>query len=473
MAKTTAPENLSTSKDQVSREEADRFDFDKYLVRLMWDEPFYAHVLREINKKSSYAVPTAGVAVKDGHTYLYWNPQFVATLQRDEGADKIIGLNIHECLHLVLDHCTGRRPDDDKLALTWNYATDLSINCQIPVDKLPSCGIWPGKEFEPVSDEVRARIGDERADKFDALSKLLESLPPHLSAEEYFSILLKDENASDVLQPNGDEGDAGESGDGPGAPGNGNGSASSDGYGSGMPGGMDDHNDWGEMTEEDRATAKAQIKQAMKDAARSCDAKGSWGSVPAETRELIRKMCSNEIPWQSLIKKFVGMTQRSTRRTSWGKLNKKNPMLVPGSRRSVTASFAVYIDQSGSVGNDELEMLFAELATFAKKTEFTTFHFDTSIDEDSETVWKKGRTPQAHRTRCGGTCFNAVVEHANKNKHRFDGVFILTDGYAPRPKPCRLKVGWVITPSGTTEDWMAGSRNFVIHMKEEKKTRAA
>ena len=148
-------------------------------------------------------------------------------------------------------------------------------------------------------------------------------------------------------------------------------------------------------------------------------------------------------------------------------------MLVPGSKRSMTASIAVYIDQSGSVGNDELEMLFAELGSLAKKTEFTTFHFDTSIDENSETVWKKGRTPQAHRTRCGGTCFNAVVNHANKNKHRFDGILILTDGYAPKPDPCRMKVGWVITPGGTTESWMQGTRNFIIKMKEERKSRAA
>ena len=467
-SETTTADIPQSERYSATDAEAAAFDMDRYMVRLMWDEPFYAKVLRGINKKRTMQIPTAGVAVKDGYVHYLWNPYFAASLEKDEGPDKIIGLAIHECLHLAYDHCTTRRREDHPRI--FNYAADLAINCQIPVTKLPSCGIWPGKEFEPVKEEIREKIGEERAAKFDALSRLIESMPLFLSAEEYFALLMQDPDAKDAIE--GEPGENGAEGQGPGQPGNGQ-PGDGEGYGSGMPGGMDDHDAWGDMSEEDKAVAKAEIKQAMADAAKECDQKGSWGSVPAETRAEIRRMIANDIPWQSVLKKFVGMSRRSVRRTSWSKINKKNPMLVPGSRRSMTASIAVYIDQSGSVGNDELEMLFAELGSLAKKTEFTTFHFDTSIDEDSETVWKKGRTPQAHRTRCGGTCFNSVVQHANKNKHRFDGILILTDGYAPKPEPCRLKIGWVITPGGTTEPWMQGTRNFVIPMKEERKSRAA
>ena len=455
--KANTAETPTEERYSATEAEAAAFDMDRYMVRLMWDEPFYAKVLRGINKKKTDQIPTAGVAVVDGQVTYFWNPMFVASLEKDEGSDKIIGLTIHECLHLAYDHCTDRAHKDHPRV--WNYATDLAINCQIPLDKLPSCGIWPGKEFEPVKEEIREKIGEERAAKFDALSRLIADLDQHLSAEEYFTILMSDKDIQEAIEGNQSS-----------QPGEGMGE---DGFGSGMPGSMDDHGAWGDMSEEDQAVAKAQIKQAMAEAAKECDTKGSWGSVPAETRAEIRRMIANDIPWQAVLKKFVGMSRRSVRRTSWGKINKKNPMLVPGSKRSMTASIAVYIDQSGSVGNNELEMLFAELGSLAKKTEFTTFHFDTSIDENSETVWKKGRTPQAHRTRCGGTCFDAVVEHANKNKHRFDGILILTDGYAPKPSPCRMKVGWVITPSGTTEPWMQGTRNFVIKMKEERKSRAA
>jgi predicted metal-dependent peptidase len=467
--KANTAETPTDERYSCTQAEADAFDMDRYLVRLMWDEPFYARLMRGINKKRTTQIPTAGVAVTDGYVTYYWNPWFVASLEKDEGAPKVIGLAVHECLHLAYSHCTTRMHKDH--ARLWNYATDLAINCQIPVDKLPSCGIWPGKEFKPVSDEIRAKVGDDRANKFDALSQLIADLPLFLAAEEYFTLLMQNQDARDAVEGEpGEQGGEGQPGDGQagqGQPGDG------EGYGSGMPSGMDDHDAWGDMNEEDKAVAEAQIKQAMGEAAKECDQKGSWGSVPAETRADIRRMIANEIPWQSVLKKFVGMTRRAVRRTSWSKINKKNPMLVPGSRRSHTASIACYIDQSGSVGEAELEMLFAELGSLAKKTEFTTFHFDTSIDLDSETVWKKGRIPQAHRTRCGGTCFDSVIEHANKNKHKFDGILILTDGYAPKPKPCRVKIGWVITTCGTVESWMQGTRNFVIKMKEERKSRAA
>jgi predicted metal-dependent peptidase len=467
-ADTNTADIPTSERYSATEAEGAAFDMDRYMVRLMWDEPFYAKILRGINKKRTKQIPTAGVAVIDGYVHYLWNDRFVASLEKDEGAPKIIGLAIHECLHLAYDHCTTRRRDD--YPRVSNYAADLAINCQIPIEKLPSCGIWPGKKFVAVKPEIREKIGEERALKYDALSKLIESMPLFLSMEQYFALLMNDADAKSAI-----EGEPGEEGAPGGAPGEGTAGdgTGEDGFGSGMPGGMDDHGAWGDMSEEDKAVAQAEIRKAMADAAKDCDQKGSWGSVPAETRAEIRRMIANEVPWQSVLKKFVGQSRRSVRRTSWGKINKKNPMLVPGSKRSMTASIAVYIDQSGSVGNDELEMLFAELGSLAKKTEFTTFHFDTSIDEKSETVWKKGRTPQAHRTRCGGTCFDAVVKHANKNKHRFDGILILTDGYAPKPSPCRMKVGWVITPGGTTEPWMKGTRNFVIKMKEERKSRAA
>lgn len=106
----------------------------------------------------------------------------------------------------------------------------------------------------------------------------------------------------------------------------------------------------------------------------------------------------------------------------------------------------MYIDQSGSVGDKELELAFGELRSLAKRTEFTTFHFDTEVDEKSETLWKKNRCPAASRTRFGGTDFDCVTKHANKNRNRFDGYIIITDGEAPKPKPSKLKRCWMITP---------------------------
>ena len=116
-------------------------------------------------------------------------------------------------------------------------------------------------------------------------------------------------------------------------------------------------------------------------------------------------------------------------------------------------------------------MLFANLRTLAKHTQFVTYHFDTEVDESSETEWRGGKTPSTLRTRCGGTCFTAPTKHANKNRHRFDGFLILTDGEASEPPPSRMKRGWIIIP-GRDLLFTPSKRDYVMKMKEAKKAAA-
>ena len=51
------------------------------------------------------------------------------------------------------------------------------------------------------------------------------------------------------------------------------------------------------------------------------------------------------------------------------------------------------------------------------------------------------------RVRGGGTDFNAPTRFANdpKNRGRWDGVLILTDGEAAAPGPSRIRRGYVIS----------------------------
>ena len=102
-----------------------------------------------------------------------------------------------------------------------------------------------------------------------------------------------------------------------------------------------------------------------------------------------------------------------------------------------------------------------------RHTEFTLYNFDTEVDESSERVWRGNKAPGMERTRCGGTCFKAPTVHANKNRSKFDGYLILTDGECSDPGPSRLKRGWVITP-GRKLYFDASKRDFVISMKQPK-----
>jgi predicted metal-dependent peptidase len=436
--------DLGNSHYSATVAEAAKFDLEPHLVRLMWDEPFYSKVLRGISKIKTEEIPTAGVAIRDGKVQFYWNPRFCASIIKDGGADKIKGLSIHECLHLVFDHCVGRKKDPHVI---WNYATDCAINSLIPRSYLPDGGIVPGEAFTLLTEVQKEKMTDERIESYERLSSFIASLPLGLASEEYFALFMREKDIVKDLEEQ-EKGGKGQPGDG---------------EGPGLPGLLDDHDGWDTLSEEDRELVKGKIKQAIKDAAMDCDSKGSWGSVGSETRQMIREMICKDIPWKSLIKQFLGMSRRAERSTSRMRLNKKYPGIHSGFKRGYTASIAVYIDQSGSVSNEELELLFGCLRDLAKRTEFTTFHFDTEVDPDSETVWKGGRTPSTHRTRSGGTCFIAPTIHVNRRKSEFDGCIILTDGYAPTPGPSRVRRAWIITTEGD-HDFSCGSET-VIKMK--------
>lgn len=422
-----------------SEEEAQNFNLSPHLVRMMLEEPFYTGVLRSVNFEKTDAIPTAGVLAKDGDINMWWNPRFVAGLT----SLQVKGLLKHEAMHLALEHTTSRRMTPH---IIHNYATDLAINSDIPEIELPEGGLIPGQAFKELAEEDKIKMGPEAVARYERVSSKIESFPKGESSEWYFTKLMEDPEVAKDIQ-DGNEGSPGD-----GVP--------------GLPGGMDDHEGWGDLSDEEKELVKGKIKQAVADAVKDCDSSGRWGSVGSSMRSTLREMVANDVDWRSVLKKFCGLSRRGTRSTSWTRLNRKYAGLTPGVKRGYTSSIAVYIDQSGSVGNDALELAFANLRNLAKRTEFTTFHFDTEVDKKSETVWKRKNVP-AHRTRCGGTDFECVTKHANKNSNRFDGYIIITDGEAAKPSTSRLKRGWLIIP-GRQLMFNADNRDFVMSMKPNK-----
>jgi predicted metal-dependent peptidase len=448
--------------NRATEAEAARFELDPHLVRLMWDEPFFSKVLRTVTKVKTNAIPTAGVLAKDGDIKMWWNPAFLAGLT----ANQVKGLLKHECYHLVFEHTTTRRHDPH---IVWNYATDLAINSLIPEDELPDGGLIPGKEFKALSDENRAAMGEDAAKRYEAVSAKIASFEKGWASEVYFAKLMEDPDVREGIEGGNKvkgkslgqalaDGDVKVDADGNLVDRDGNPVEL-------MPGATDDHDGWDKLSEEERELIKGKVKKALEGAIKDCDRTGKWGSISGETRSTLREMVRKDIDWKTLLKSFCGMMRRSDRTSNIRRLNRKYPGIHPGSQKGYTSSIAVYIDQSGSVSDEWLELLFANLRTLAKHTEFVTFHFDTEVDVKSEETWRGGKTPSATRTRCGGTCFKAPTVHANKNKKRFDGFLILTDGCAPDPGPTRLKRGWVITPTCDLA-FSPSPRDVVCKMKE-------
>ena len=459
--------NENTATDGAGIQFADEavakaFRLQPHVVAMLLEEPFYGKILRILSKIPTDRIRTAGVLAKDGDIKMWFNKAFMAALS----GKHVRGVLKHECLHLVLEHTTTRKFEPH---IIWNYSTDLAINSHLE-GELPDFGLFPGKAFKELTDEDKERMGAEAVKRYELVSAKVASFPKGQAAEWYFARLMEDKEVADAIQdPNPGQGE-GEDGqqDGDGQPGDGQ-PGQGQGNGPAMPGTLDDHGGWGEgMSDEDKEFVKAKIKQAASDAAKECDSKGSWGSVPAELRRQIKAALVSEVPWQKILDRFCGYSNRANRTTSYSRYHMSYGRMAPGAKRDYTSNVAAYIDQSGSVSDAELALCFGELANLAKKTEFTTFHFDTEVDVDSEKKWKRKGNP-AHRTRGGGTCFTAPSKHAVKNKRRFDGYIILTDGYASDPGPSKLPRAWVITPDGAVQDWMTNYKtDTIVKMKWPK-----
>jgi predicted metal-dependent peptidase len=399
------------------------FDLKLHAYRLLMDEPFFAALSRKIEKRASNAIPTAGVRVDPDTAQfeMIYNPDFFAKLPEEH----VRGVLKHEFYHLIFEHVTSRKPEGVNHK-AWNIAADLAINSHL-VGELPEMACMPG--VGPFAD-----------------------LPLHQTAEWYLANLPKKEDGE------GGEG-SGESGEG--EPGEGEPGDSS----GGEPGSFDDHSGWSEDADspEQQAAnqmAKERLKNAMKEAAKEASQSNKgWGSMSAEVKESILKKLESKVDWRKVLRYFIKTSQRASRRSSVKRINKRYAYIHPGKKVQRQAKIAIAIDQSGSVSDEMLSAFFGELNGLAKLAEFTVVPFDTQVDPSKVYVWKKGQSKPAERVLHGGTCFNAPTEYVNANS--FDGVIILTDMEAPKPKSCRAQRMWMTDERGAARPYFKTNEKVI------------
>jgi predicted metal-dependent peptidase len=421
--------NKAYKKSKVSKEKMKSFSLSSHMVNFLWNEPFYSRILRSLNKIETETIPTAGVSTKDGDITLYWNREFLAGLSKEN----MIGLLKHECLHLVFGHTTERKKEPH---LIWNYATDLAINSTIPERELPEGGLIPGKKLflEP---EQLSEMSQEEINTFEEISELIASLPRNKTSEYYFNILNKNKSVQKMAAENNIKV---------------------------FCSGFDEHDGWDDIDEEQKQLIKGKIQEVVKDAIEECNNR-SWGTVSGSLKKQIMKMFSNEIKWESLLKRFCGFTKRDERISSMRRLNRKYPGINPGSKKIYKPAIAVYLDESGSISDNEIKKFYAELDNLSNRTDFYLYKFDTKVDEKSCILWKKRKTQPPTRNLSGGTCFESVTEHAAKNKKKFDAYIILTDGCAPKPKPALgIKRCWILA-SGCELYFKKDKNDILINIK--------
>lgn len=445
-----SPNVASSKKKQVvSPEKLAAFNIDSQLLALMMVEPFYSDIIRSLTKIEDNTIKTAGVYQKDNELVMLWNRSFMAGL----GNERAQGVLKHEALHLSLLHTTSRRYDPHYIS---NWSADLAINCMIARSELPERCLVPGEKFPALTSEELAELTPQEIERHEKLSALIASFPRDMAHEWYFGKLMDDPTVQEMEKERKMNQAAFEE-----ALRRLEGSMNGDG---------DDHDGWGDgdMNPEDRQLMEGKIRQILKDAQTRADQKNQWGTVPSSMQAWIRKIVSGEIPWQSILRQFVGYTHRQDRLETWVRSSKKDPLGQPGVTYSYTPMIYVYVDQSGSVPDSSLELFFGELASLSRKATFKVHYFDTEVDDEHAFLWRRGSSVKPTRTRCGGTCFDAPTKHANESKE-CDAYMILTDGGAPKPKSGKKRRAWIIDPGNNLYFNDPDARDVIIKMKHPTK----
>ena len=412
------------------------FNLNDHIFRLLQREPFFAALSRRIEKQESKNIPTAGVRVnpETGYFEMMYNPDFFEGLNDAQRA----GVLMHEFYHLVFEHVTGRLPDElagvftnngnvpkekAELFKLWNIATDLSINCMIGKDKLPEMCCFPG-------------------------TKPFEDLPADQSGEWYYEQLKKKVEEQNAGGSGDGEGEGSEGGQG--------------GFDPDSAGQFDDHGAWGgeACDEATKEIAKERLKEAMKDAVSEASKTNGWGTVSSSVRKEIMEKLSTKVDWRKVLRWFVKCSQRSNKRSTPRRLNKRYAYVHPGRKVERVANIAISIDQSGSVSDEMLAAFYAELNKLSEIATFTVIPFDTNVAEDKVYVWKKGEKRKRERVLYGGTCFNAPTEFVNKGK--FDGHICLTDMCAPKPKPSKCPRMWMTDSRNGRNPYFQTNERIVI-----------
>ena len=195
-----------------------------------------------------------------------------------------------------------------------------------------------------------------------------------------------------------------------------------------------------DLWEEDQFQAR-QITDIVKSSS-------SWGSLPGDMIELIKKAAEGKIDYRAVLRMFRASIISQKRRLTRMRPSRRFGFEQMGSRYDFTTHLLIAIDTSGSVGSEDLGRYLNVITSFFKYgiQEIDVLMFDTRVYGKPLTLTDAKKSIKELNVKGrGGTNFQAPVDYAVEHPE-YDGLIIITDGYAPCPntEQLRTKLLWVI-----------------------------
>lgn len=476
-----------------------KLKLSEFFVSLILKKSFYGRLAAGLQRVAKPGLGTMAVGVRDGRATFYYDPEFIAQIPFKSA---LFALE-HEMLHLMLDHIPrylellSLCPTDierKKAAAVYNIAMDASIN-----------GMLRGHEgFTEVQEFLLDRIKEAHPDlppealedprnglvlpeKFD--------LPPDGHFELYQWMLMQKVEIKEIamrllgatthgLWADG-EGD-GEKQEGQNGPGGGKGDGEGkgkpkEGQGGGGGSGTDsakrdmifDGSTFADKTPEELLSTAHRMreatKQLLRETIRSMGGIGR-GTLPAGMEEWLEAFLADPIvPWWEIFTTRARMSRNSKYRRSASvpnrallALSEDDPRIIasPGRVRDKSWRIFFYVDTSGSMGSDSLEIAKSELKHMLDVDENMEIRYmQGDAVTHMDVVLHTGDDIPGQMVGRGGTDFDAYFIHMGQYVHDDskapDLVIVYTDGYAPAVSmqnrlPPEIPVVWLVTPHHST-----------------------
>ena len=185
----------------------------------------------------------------------------------------------------------------------------------------------------------------------------------------------------------------------------------------------------------------------------------SWGSLEGHLKNQILASLNAKIDYRKVLKNFRASILSEKKHLTRFKPSRRFGFEYMGSKREFTTKLLLAIDTSGSISNQNLKNFYGVINKFFKYgiESIDVLNFDCEL-QGEPVSFKKLQTSFTISGR-GGTDFQPVFDYA-KDHPEYDGVIILTDGYAdhPQKKPgTKARFVWVLTSEAEYnehKDWM-------------------
>ena len=389
------------------------FNFDT-----LWFLDVLYNINIEVMDKDKCPSPTACVMFKDFKINMFFNKEFIDKLDDDE----LLGVILHETLHLALYHNARNQGKHMQL---WNIACDLEVNSIIKSlgFKLPEGGLLPNRDFQ---------------------------LENRLSSEMYYDKIYKEVEQMQKQQGKGK---------GQGKGGSGLGKYDRDT--------LDDHSQWSKSEGESELmkqiadqVVKSAIEKNINDINKSpikdniteglqkssnTKSKGH-GQNPGDFIQRIKVTGDGKVKWNYILNRLIRRTLSANYIPSFKRTSRRYGELVKGKiKNHKIDNIIVAVDTSGSIDTELHERFMKEIILIRRmfKVDIRYIQCDTRVVQDIK-LKRYTNIEDIEIKGGGGTDFRPVFEYIKKKNYKPNAILYFTDGCGDYPESSNIDTLWIL-----------------------------